>query len=76
MDDDLWNLDPMWAALAVECPRCAAERGRLCEDRPFTDDPRQTAIPGTGWPRREPHDERIAEWESRARELEKRGFWP
>ena len=79
MDDDVempgWEPEPGWASLAVVCPRCGADSGRLCEDRPFTDDPRQTAIPGTGWTRRDPHDERIAEWERRMQAFERRMGW-
>ena len=75
MEDDMpgWEPDPGWAALAVTCPRCGAPDGRLCVDVSEYRD--ATGAYGTVVPRRDPHEERIAEWERRMQALERRMGW-
>ena len=77
MEDDVempgWDLDPGWAALAVACPRCGAPDGRLCVDVSAYRD--ATGEYTTVVPRRDPHDERISEWERRMQAFERRMGW-
>jgi len=77
MEDDVempgWEPDPGWASLAVTCPRCGVPSGRLCVDTASYRD--ATGAYATYVPRRDPHDERVSEWEHRMQAFERRMGW-
>jgi hypothetical protein len=75
MEDGMpwWELDHGWAALAVPCARCGAPRGTLCVDGASYRD--ATGEYATVVSRRDPHDERVADWESRMQDVERRMGW-